>query len=269
MLQVLNGSRASVAQVSATKQHARFLEGGGRRDTLDLPAADPGAPGDPMRISSELLVHLRLALLGAIGAAIENLSRLNADLQRGVQTSHADLPRTLGAYHEQMAALRARYELQETVGLPGDELRSRSLPRRAQRQLVTQVLEAYRDAAALVLRAGSKMSDKEREEAVARVEEITAFIGDGLTSEDGAVYAYAIASLTAREAEIAALIIAGERTEDIAAALAISVHTVYSHVKSILRKMRVSSRSELRQVLLSVDNTLQKVVGRNLMPGRS
>jgi DNA-binding CsgD family transcriptional regulator len=108
-----------------------------------------------------------------------------------------------------------------------------------------------------------------QEEAVARVEEITTFLGDGLPSEDGAVYAHAIASLTAREAEIAALIIAGERTDDIAAALAISVHTVYSHVKAILRKMGVSSRGELRQVLLSVDNALQKVVGRNLMLERS
>jgi DNA-binding CsgD family transcriptional regulator len=53
----------------------------------------------------------------------------------------------------------------------------------------------------------------------------------------------------AREAEIAALIVAGKSTKEIAGILGIGTQTVYSHVTAILRRMHLRSRRELHQAL--------------------
>ena len=50
--------------------------------------------------------------------------------------------------------------------------------------------------------------------------------------------------LTAREWEVLDLLCQGLSTEEIATSLVLSSETVRSHVKSILRKLRVSSRRE-------------------------
>jgi DNA-binding CsgD family transcriptional regulator len=52
-------------------------------------------------------------------------------------------------------------------------------------------------------------------------------------------------SLTAREQEVAQLVIDGLSSEDIARALFISVHTVRDHVKAIFGKTGVSRRQDL------------------------
>ena len=51
--------------------------------------------------------------------------------------------------------------------------------------------------------------------------------------------------LTPREREVARLVIDGRSTEDIAAALFISAHTVRDHVKVIFSKVGVSRRQDL------------------------
>ena len=51
--------------------------------------------------------------------------------------------------------------------------------------------------------------------------------------------------LTRREREVARLVIDGLSTEDIAAALFISVHTVRDHLKMIFGKMGVSRRQDM------------------------
>ena len=51
------------------------------------------------------------------------------------------------------------------------------------------------------------------------------------------------AALTARELEVLSLLAAGVRTDQIAAALVISPHTVRRHVQNIFRKLGVSSRA--------------------------
>jgi DNA-binding NarL/FixJ family response regulator len=50
--------------------------------------------------------------------------------------------------------------------------------------------------------------------------------------------------LTTREWEIVALLEEGASTDEIAAALVVSASTVYSHVKSLMRKLRVHTRGE-------------------------
>ena len=50
--------------------------------------------------------------------------------------------------------------------------------------------------------------------------------------------------LTAREWEVLDLLCQGLSTEEIADTLVLSAETVRSHVKSVLRKLRVSSRRE-------------------------
>ncbi|UVS81377.1 LuxR C-terminal-related transcriptional regulator [Actinokineospora sp. UTMC 2448] len=54
----------------------------------------------------------------------------------------------------------------------------------------------------------------------------------------------ALAALSARELEVLALISRGESNSSIAAALAISRHTVQFHVGNILRKLDVRTRAE-------------------------
>jgi DNA-binding NarL/FixJ family response regulator len=51
-------------------------------------------------------------------------------------------------------------------------------------------------------------------------------------------------TLTDREREVLQLVAKGYRVAEIAALLAISAHTVSSHIKNIYRKLEVSSRGE-------------------------
>jgi two-component system, NarL family, response regulator LiaR len=64
------------------------------------------------------------------------------------------------------------------------------------------------------------------------------------TPEDGAGLRPVRSSLTAREWEVLDLLCQGMSTEGIADTLVLSSETVRSHVKSILRKFRVSSRRD-------------------------
>jgi DNA-binding CsgD family transcriptional regulator len=57
------------------------------------------------------------------------------------------------------------------------------------------------------------------------------------------------ALLTAREVEVLLLLDEHLGTDEIAARLYISEHTVRSHVKSLLRKLRASSRREALEAL--------------------
>jgi DNA-binding NarL/FixJ family response regulator len=62
--------------------------------------------------------------------------------------------------------------------------------------------------------------------------------------EDGAGLRPVRSPLTAREWEVLDLLCEGQSTEEIADTLVLSAETVRSHVKSVLRKLRVSSRRE-------------------------
>jgi two-component system, NarL family, response regulator LiaR len=64
------------------------------------------------------------------------------------------------------------------------------------------------------------------------------------TREDGAGIRPVRSPLTAREWEVLDLLCQGLSTEEMADALVLSSETVRSHIKSILRKLRVSSRGE-------------------------
>jgi DNA-binding CsgD family transcriptional regulator len=59
----------------------------------------------------------------------------------------------------------------------------------------------------------------------------------------------AVDSLSARESEIALLLMEGDRVSSVARALFISRHTVRNHLQSIYRKLRVSSQAELIEKL--------------------
>jgi DNA-binding NarL/FixJ family response regulator len=64
------------------------------------------------------------------------------------------------------------------------------------------------------------------------------------TREDGAGIRPVRSPLTAREWEVLDLLCQGLSTEEMADTLVLSSETVRSHIKSILRKLRVSSRGE-------------------------
>ena len=56
--------------------------------------------------------------------------------------------------------------------------------------------------------------------------------------------------LTSREREVLELIVAGADNEEIAGRLSISLHTVKSHVRSILHKLDASSRREAGKIAM-------------------
>jgi DNA-binding CsgD family transcriptional regulator len=60
-------------------------------------------------------------------------------------------------------------------------------------------------------------------------------------------------SLTYQERRVAMLVMAGRTDAETAALLQLSVHTVKSHVKNILRKLGLRSRWQLPDVLISID----------------
>jgi hypothetical protein len=140
---------------------------------------------DAVCISPELLSPLRIALLGAAGIAVEDLGTLTSDLEgEVVQAEQPDLPSKRAAYHELMAAVRARYELQKAIGLPGDPLRELELAGRAHRELVIEVLTDYRDAT-VQLQADHEMNEDAGREVAERLLVINRFLRNGHSSGNG------------------------------------------------------------------------------------
>jgi NarL family two-component system response regulator LiaR len=72
------------------------------------------------------------------------------------------------------------------------------------------------------------------------------------TREDGAGIRPVRSPLTAREWEVLDLLCQGLSTDEMADALVLSSETVRSHIKSILRKLRVSSRGEAVAIALEL-----------------
>lgn len=140
-----------------------------------------------MRITPVVLVHLRIALLGAASVVVEDLGTLISELESEIeQARHRGSPRKRAGYHELMAAVREHYELQATVGLPGEALREYTLPGRAQQDLVREVLSDYRAAARLAIESADEMSNAAQRDASRRIEEISTFLGDGRPCEEAA-----------------------------------------------------------------------------------
>jgi hypothetical protein len=135
-----------------------------------------------MAISPRVVEHLRTALLGATGIAVEDVGTLAADLHgEADKCSHPDQQRKRAAYHELMAALRLRYELQQTVGLPGEPPTEIEL-RGPDCQVVTEALTDYRDATVVLLGEG-RLAAGAAERGADRVEVIDEFLARGQTTE--------------------------------------------------------------------------------------
>ena len=71
-------------------------------------------------------------------------------------------------------------------------------------------------------------------------------------STEHAVVLQRLARLTPREREVMELLIAGNTSKEIAAAMAVSVRTVEGHRRMVLSKMDVTSAAQLVRVVLSV-----------------
>jgi hypothetical protein len=85
-----------------------------------------------------------------------------------------------GEYYELMRAVCVRYERQEA----GDLLDEYTVLGRAQQQLVQEVLSDYRETAELALQDASETRADAQREAVERIGEVTAFLGDGQPREE-------------------------------------------------------------------------------------
>jgi len=79
------------------------------------------------------------------------------------------------------------------------------------------------------------------------------------TREDGAGIRPVRSPLTDREGEVLDLLCQGMSTDEIADALVLSSETVRSHVKSVLRKLRVSSR---RDAVAAAHQLRDGIIGR-------
>ncbi len=135
-----------------------------------------------MSIPPEVLVHVREALLGAAGIAIEDLGTLTSDLEAECEKKEGpDGPGKRAAYHELTAAVLVRYDLQKTIGLPGDPLITVKVRGRSSEELVVECLTDYRDA--LVARKEDDfMEEAGLKEAAESLQAIEPFLTDRQTS---------------------------------------------------------------------------------------
>jgi DNA-binding CsgD family transcriptional regulator len=86
------------------------------------------------------------------------------------------------------------------------------------------------------------------------MEYATAIALDRNSSEEEArvsAWQRTLAALSARERQVADLIAKGLATKEVAAALAISTHTVRHHTERVFRKLGVQNRSAVVALLLS------------------
>lgn len=129
-------------------------------------------------ISPELLRHLRVALLGATGIAVEDLSSFTSDLEGTAERfERPGIPSKRAAYHMLMEAVRVHYELQKMVGLPGEPLREVKRDLQEYLGLITEILTDYRDAT-LQLLADPELGDSARQRAVDRLSVIDPFLSE-------------------------------------------------------------------------------------------
>ena len=137
-----------------------------------------------MVMSPPVVEHLRIALLGAILIAVEDVGTLSEDLASEATTpQHPDQPGRFAAYHELMAALRLRYELQQAVGLPGEPLAGVELSGPATQQaVVTEALTDYRDATVALLGEG-RLSVEKAEYFAERIDVLNEFLGRHLAQD--------------------------------------------------------------------------------------
>jgi hypothetical protein len=140
--------------------------------------------GKARSIPPDVLVHVRTALLGAAGVAIEDLGTINSDLEVECDRKEEspDGPGKRAAYWELWQVADARFELQRTVGLPGDPLTEVKVLGRAAEELIVEFLTDYRDA--LIARKDARQMEEAR---LAEAEEwlavIEPFLADRPTSK--------------------------------------------------------------------------------------
>lgn len=113
----------------------------------------------------------------------------------------------------------------------------------------------------LVFRLGPQLSDRLRLAAFARRRTPTAMATEllqrGLERESQRQRAEAaLAILTPREREVARLAVGGHTNREIGQALVISPETVKTHMRNLLGKFGLSSKSELRIQLRDLDGRL-------------
>jgi two-component system, NarL family, response regulator LiaR len=99
-------------------------------------------------------------------------------------------------------------------------------------------------AAAYLSKATTAEELVEQLERIARGETIVSTHFGGRVGEGSLQWPGRARGLTARESEVLALLAAGHRNADIAAALYVSVDTVKTHLRSIFRKLGVTNRAQ-------------------------
>jgi DNA-binding NarL/FixJ family response regulator len=177
---------------------------------------------DDVRLSREGLSELlrrsgRVAVVGDGGVSAASLCALS-DAEPDVTLIDAPLAGSPAVVRAVLAA--ARQTTLVAVGVREPDDRSRDLM-----------------DAAIALRVGFDASSEELLDVIAAVARAGTWHG-------------MLATLTAREKEIALLIAEGLQNKHIAAHLSIEIRTVKNHVHSILRKLEVDSRTAATRVIL-------------------
>lgn len=190
--------------------------GGGRAAQLALEAAEQADEGGAMVPAVAYLAEA--ARHGAAERAAERLAAFDRDPRSPVTAARA-------------IAIRARAS--------GD---GRALLEAAEVYVAASLFGPALELAQLAVAALSRDASGARARATALVEDLRRRLRLGAP-------ATAVSPLTKRELEIARLAARGTSDRDIATVLVLSVRTVESHLASVYRKLAITSRRQLREVV--------------------
>jgi ATP/maltotriose-dependent transcriptional regulator MalT len=177
----------------------------------------------------------------AAGAVVSMVAYLAEAARMGAARRAAEVLDGLG--HELVAPLSAARAFGVRARASGDGL---ALLEAAERHVAIGLARPAAELADLAVAALGRGPARARERAQALLGEMRR------RGRDGTSAAEPVVPLTRRELEVARLAVSGMSDRDIAATLVVSVRTVESHLAACYRKLAITSRRALREVLLGV-----------------
>lgn len=138
-------------------------------------AAAHRPPPQSLQIAVDVLCQLRLALLADLRSVTEDLLQVIDRLEAAVSSGQGAVP-AHQLLVEKTSAIRARHELHEVVGFPGESLSDVHLQGRELCALAVRVLSDYREGQVVRLTGGEALEEEEKYKTIDTVRLLTDFL---------------------------------------------------------------------------------------------